>query len=59
MSSVEIKDYIVLIAGQNLFDQPIKNNITTCNNILKITTGQGDDYTTRSLLFYPSFNEHY
>ena len=46
MPSVEIKDYNVMIDRQNLFDQPIKNNIRTYNNILKNTTEQGDDHTT-------------
>ena len=28
------------------FDQPINKDIKTYENIRKITTGQGDDYTT-------------
>ena len=44
-----------MVNGQNFFDQPVKNNIITYNNILKITTVQGDDSTT----CYPSFNEYY
>ena len=28
-------------------------------NILKIATGKGDDYTTGCLLDYPYFKEHY
>ena len=32
--------------GQNFFDQPVKNNLRTYDNIRKIATGQGDDYTT-------------
>ena len=31
----------------------------TYNNIWKIATGQGDDYTTGYLLDYPYFEEHY
>ena len=57
MPSVEIKDYNVMIDGQKCFDQPLKNNIITYDNILKITAGQGNDYTTSSLLFYAYFNE--
>ena len=34
---------------ENLFDQPAKNDLKTYDNIRKITTGQGDDYTTGSL----------
>ena len=29
------------------------------DNIRKIATGQGDDYTTGCLLYYPSFKDHY
>ena len=46
MSSVEIKDYNVMIDRQNLFDQLVQNNIRTYNNILKNTAEQGDDHTT-------------
>ena len=35
----------VMIDGKNVFDQPIKNNLKTYENIRKIATGQGDDYT--------------
>ena len=44
---------------RNLFDQPLKNNLGTYNNIQKITTDQGDDYTTGFLLDYPYFKEYY
>ena len=39
-----------MIDGRNFFDQPIKNDIKTYENIRKIATGQGDDYTTDCLL---------
>ena len=32
-----------MIDGGNFFDQPIKNNLRTHENIRKITNGQGDD----------------
>ena len=35
-----------MIDGKNFFDQPVKNNRVTYENIGKITTGQRDDYTT-------------
>ena len=50
LSTVEIKDYNVMINGENFFDQPIKNNKITYDNIRKIATGQGDDYTTGCLI---------
>ena len=40
---VEIKDYNIMINGENFFDQPIKNNKVTFENIRKIATGQRDD----------------
>ena len=34
--------YNVRIDGQNFFDQPIRNNLITNDNIQKIAKGQGD-----------------
>ena len=55
LPTVEIKDYNIMINGENFFDQPIKNNKVTYENIRKIAIGQGDDYTTGCLLDYPYF----
>ena len=41
------------------FDQPIKNNKIAYENIRKIATGQGDDYTTGCLLDYTYFKNYY
>ena len=35
-----------MIDGRNFFNQPVKNNLMSCNNIRKIVGGQADDYTT-------------
>ena len=43
-----------MIDGKNVFDQPVK-----IDNIRKIATGQGDDYTTGCLLDYNYLNKHY
>ena len=43
---VEIKDYNVMIDGKNFFDQPINNDYKIYENIKKIATGKGDNYTT-------------
>ena len=48
-----------MISGGKCFDRPVINNIETYKNTAKITAGQEGDYTTGSLLFYPSFKEHY
>ena len=53
--NVEIKDYNIMINGENFFDQPIKNNKVTYENIRKIATGKGDDYTVGCLLDYSYF----
>ena len=57
--NVEIKNYNVMINGENFFDRPVKDNKVTYENIRKIATGQGDDYTTSCLLDYPYFKESY
>ena len=48
-----------MIYGRNLFDQPINSLNKTYENIRRIATGQGDDYTTGCLLDYSYFKGHY
>ena len=48
-----------MIDGKNFFDQRIKNDEVTYDNIRKIVTGQGDDYTTGCLLDYTYFKKYY
>ena len=48
-----------MIDGRNFFDQPINSMNKTYENIRKIATGKGDDYTTGCLLDYPYFKENY
>ena len=55
--TVEIKDYNIMINGENFFDQPIKNNKVTYDNIRKLATGQGDDYTAGCFLDYSYFKD--
>ena len=43
LPNVELKDYNVMINGENVFDQPVKNNKITYENIRKIVSGQGGD----------------
>ena len=59
LPKVEIKDYNVMTDGRNFFDQPINSMNKTYENIRKIATGKGDDYTTGCLLDYPYFKENY
>ena len=55
----EIKDYNVMIDGKNFFDHPVKNDLRKDENIRKIATSQGGDYTTGCLLEYPFFKGNY
>ena len=56
---IKIKDYNVMINGKNVFDQPVKNDKVTNENIVKVATGQRDDYTTGCLLDYTYFKKYY
>ena len=56
---VHITNYNVLIDGRNFYDQPISDQIKNYDEIRKITTGKGDDYTTGCLLDYQYFKDHY
>ena len=58
-SSCGNKSYNVTIDGRNFFDQPIKNDLKTHDNIRKLATGQGDGYTTECSLDYPYFKIYY
>ena len=59
LPTVEIKGYNVMIDGQNFFNQPVRNNLRTFDNIWKIAIGLGDDYTTGCLIDYNYFNNYY
>ena len=48
-----------MINGEKFFDQPVKDNKVTYQNIKKIATAQGDDYATGCLLDYPYFKDSY
>ena len=55
---VEIKDYNVMIDGKNIFDKPVKYSKVIYENIRKIATGQGDNYTIGCLLDYIYFKNY-
>ena len=48
-----------MIDGRNFLDQSINSMNKTYENIRKIATAKGDDYTTGCLLDYPYFKENY
>ena len=54
-----IKNYNVLIDGRNFYDQPINDIIKQYDEIRKVSTGYGDDYTTGCLLDYAYFKDNY
>ena len=55
----EIKNYSVMIDGQKFFDQPVRNNLITQDNIRKISTERGDNYATGCLMDYNYFKSYY
>ena len=48
-----------MIDAKKFFNQPVKNDKITHENIKKIATGQGYDYTFDCLLDYSYFKEKY
>ena len=59
LRSVEIKNFNVIIDGKLFFDQRVKNDEITYENIRKIATGYGYDHTTAFLLACTYFNDYY
>ena len=59
LPNVEIKSYNVMINGENFFDKPIKDDKVTYENIRKVATGKGDDYTIGFLLDYQYSRDSY
>ena len=49
---VKIKNQNIEIDGRNFQDQPINESIKQYDEIKKISTGKGDDYTTGCLLYF-------
>ena len=56
---MQIANYNVLIDGRNFHDQLINDQIKKYDDIRKIATGKGHDYTTGCLLDYQYFKDHY
>ena len=49
---VDITNYNVLIDGRSFYDQSINNPIKEYGEIRKVSTGQGNNYTTGCLQDY-------
>ena len=56
---LKIKNYTIEIDGRNFYDQSINDVIKQYDEIRKISTGQGDDYTTGCLLDFSYFEKNY
>ena len=53
------KNYNIEIDGRNFYDQSINDLIKQNDQVRKISTGQGDDYTTGYLLDFAYFEKNY
>ena len=47
---VKIENYNIEIDGKNFYHEPINDSVKQYDEVRKISTGQGDDYTTGCLL---------
>ena len=56
---VKIENYNIEIDGRNFYDQPINDSIKQYDEVRKVSTGQGDDYTTGCLLDFAYFEKNY
>ena len=56
---VKIENYNIKINGKDFYDQPINDSIKQYDETRKISTRQGDDYTTGCLLDFPDFITKY
>ena len=54
-----IKNYNNIINGKNFYDQAIDSDIKQYKEIIKLITGQGEDYTSGCLFDYNYIKNHY
>ena len=59
LSRVKIENCNSEIDGRNFYDQPINDSIKQYHEVRKVSTGQGDDYTTGFLLDFAYFETNY
>ena len=52
-------NYNIEIDGRNFYDQPINDSVKQYDEVRKISTGKGDDYTTGCLLDFAYFEKNY
>ena len=56
---LKIENYNIEKNGRNFYDHPVNDSIKQYDEIRKISTGQGDDYTTGCLLDFAYFEKNY
>ena len=56
---VKIENYNIEIDGRNFYDQPVNDSIKQYEEVRKISTGQGHDYTTGCSLHYAYFKNDF
>ena len=56
---IKTNNYNIKIDGRNFYDQPINDLIKQYDEVRKISTGKGDDYTTGCLLDFAYFEKNY
>ena len=54
---LKIENYNIEIDGKNVYDQPSNDSIKQYDEIRKISTAQGDDYTTGCLSDFSYFEK--
>ena len=55
---IELKNCDIEIDGRNFYDQPINDLIKQYDEVRKVSTGQGEDYTTSCLLDFAYFQKN-
>ena len=59
LPSIKIENYNIEIDGRNFYHQAINDTIKQYDEVRKVSTGQGDDYTTGCLLDFAYFEKDY
>ena len=59
LTRTKIENFNVLIDGKIFYDQPINDLIKQYDEVRKVSTGKGDDYTTGCLLDHAYFKDNY
>ena len=55
---IDLEKHNVIIDGRNFYDNPIESDIEKYRELKKVMIGEGEDYTTGSLLDFNYFDKH-